>query len=111
MRLKEGAPGRGRPRGAPPHVLGNRELRHIVAEEPKLGLDAAAAPGGILASHAANQVTDLAIDRRGPGGARSWFSAAGELKSPAVAGGERGGVGGKHSRGAPPPQGGEEHNK
>src|SRR5207247_368205 len=49
------------------HVLGDRELSHIVAEEPKLGLDAATAPGGILASHAANQVPDLAIDRRAPG--------------------------------------------
>src|SRR2546428_1944240 len=92
MRLKEGAPGRGRPRGAPPHVLGNRELRHIVAEEPKLGLDAAAAPGGILASHAANQVTDLAIDRRAPRGARSWHSAPGEAVNPVTRAEESRGV-------------------
>src|SRR5213083_2575112 len=82
MGLEEGAPGRGRPRGSPPHVLGDRELSHIVAEEPKLGLDAATAPGGILASHAANQVTDLAIDRRAPGGSEFVISSASRAESP-----------------------------
>jgi len=92
MRLKEGAPRRGWPRRGAPHVLRDRELSHVVTEEPKLGLDAAPAPREILASHAANQVTDLAIDPRAPGGASSRFPTPVELKALAMPGKDSGGL-------------------
>src|SRR3989442_9278410 len=103
MRLKEGAPRRGWPRRGAPHVLRDRELSHVVTEEPKLGLDAAPAPRGILASHAANQVTDLAIDRRAPRGAGARFSTPVELKTPSVPGKDKGGGGGPQKTSPPPP--------
>jgi len=64
MGLQEGAPGRGGPRGSPPDVLSDRELSDVVTEEPKLGLDAALAPRGILARHAADEVADFPSDQR-----------------------------------------------
>src|SRR3989442_11600324 len=103
MGLMEGAPSRGMPRGSPPHVLGDRELSHIVAEEPKLGLDAATAPGGILASHAANQVPDLAIDRRGPPSSTSWISAPPEPETTSMPGRKSGGGRHQENRTTRPP--------
>ncbi len=68
VRLQEGPPRRGRPRRPPPHVLGDGELGHVVPEEAELGVNPAPAPRGILAGHAADQFTDVAIDRRASGG-------------------------------------------
>jgi hypothetical protein len=47
MRLEEGTPRRGWPGREAPHVLGNGELRDIIAEEPEFGLDPAPAPGWV----------------------------------------------------------------
>ncbi len=68
--LQEAAP-RGRSWRSPAALLGDCELGHVVAEEAKLGLDAATAPRGIVAGEATDQLTEVTIDSRASGGARS----------------------------------------
>jgi hypothetical protein len=66
MRGKKSPPRRGGPRRRPLHVLGNGQLGHGVAEEGEFRLDAAAAPGGILASHAPDEMAKLGVEPRAP---------------------------------------------
>ena len=64
VRLQEGAPTRGGVRRRPAHVLGHREGGDLVAEESEFRLNAAAAPAGVLTGQAADQPSDLGVDRR-----------------------------------------------
>ena len=64
MRGKKSPPRRGGPRRRPLHVLGDGQLGHGVAEEGEFRLDAAAAPGEVLASHAPDELAKLGVEPR-----------------------------------------------
>jgi len=53
-----------RPRRGPVHVLGDGQLGDLVAEQGEFGLDAAAAPGGVFARHASDEVAKLGGELR-----------------------------------------------
>jgi hypothetical protein len=68
MSGEKGAPRGGRPRRRPVHVLGDGQFGDVVAEEGEFRLDAPAPPGGILPSHASDQVANLGVEL----GAADW---------------------------------------
>ena len=64
MRGKKSPPRRGGPRRRPVHVRGDGQLGDRVAEQGEFRLDAPAPPGGILASHAPDELAKLGVEPR-----------------------------------------------
>jgi hypothetical protein len=54
----------GEGRRRPLHVLGDGQLGHGVAEKGEFRLDAAAAPGGVLARHALDEMAKFGVEPR-----------------------------------------------
>ena len=72
MGSQKHAPGWGWPRRCAVHVLGDGQLGNLVTKQRELRPNAPAAPGGVLAGHALDQVAKLGVecraaDRVGPG--------------------------------------------
>jgi hypothetical protein len=74
------------------HVLGDGQFRDVVAEEREFCLDPPAAPGGILPSHAADQVANLGVESWAANRARPGLSPPVELEALAMPGKDRGGL-------------------
>ena len=49
------------------HVLGHGPFRNVVAQQEQFRQNSQRAPGRVLTGHAANQVTDFALDARASG--------------------------------------------
>jgi hypothetical protein len=62
MRGQKHAPGWGGPRCRPVHALGDGQLGDLVAKQGQFRLDAPAPPGGILASHAPDELAKLGVE-------------------------------------------------
>ena len=88
---KDAPRGRG-PRRRPVHVLGDGQLGDLVAEQGEFRLDAPAAPGRILASHAPDEVAKLGVEPRAADRVRPGLPAPVELEALAVPGEDGGGL-------------------
>src|SRR6516164_4283130 len=68
----------------PVHVLGDGQLGDLVAEQGEFGLDAAAAPGGVFARHASDEVAKLGGELRAADRVRPGLPPPAELETSAV---------------------------
>ena len=64
LRGEKGAPGGRRPRRRPVHVRGDGQLGDEVAEQSEFWGDAPAAPGGVRASQAPDEIATFGVEPR-----------------------------------------------